>query len=519
MKKTNLNVLRFTTESGNEYIYDNESGMVFPCSDALYDTIENFLVLSKDEILNKLHNDYNLESKKAGVLYNHIKKLVNNGCIYECAESETSQKVTEKDIYETALSQLILIVTEDCNIRCKYCIYSDNYPHVKTYTKEKMSFEVAQKAIDYYIELHQIRIDSGFRRKPIITFYGGEPLLEFELIKKVVEYCKYNMYDVIFFATTNATVMTDEMIDFIVENNIVITFSLDGYKYNNDRNRVFPNGKGTHDIIMRNITKLQNEKRKRGIEHVISFSCCYDSHTDMCEVVKFFDDNHDLFYPYTILFSQISKYDTDYYTYCEKAYEAGMLKDNNETFSKTVNILQQNFLDSVISGEEIKSVAMQSLFMGIKFILWRTKGKFDYRKLPCTPGSKIAVAPNGEFYVCERVSQTCSIGNIDTKIDFDKVNKLVKKYDALKEKNCKNCSVSRLCTMCFMHLAKEDDLEFNYQLCHDNQRSIPASLKIVFSVLEKNPNAFDLYSADNSDTEIAEIKSEINHSEENEEIG
>lgn len=99
------------------------------------------------------------------------------------------------------------------------------------------------------------------KRTPGICFYGGEPFLNFPLIKEVVEYVKQIDNETIFYITTNGTLLNSEIIDFLTENNILITFSLDGFKENHDRNRVYENGRPTFDTIINNINKLQNRKK------------------------------------------------------------------------------------------------------------------------------------------------------------------------------------------------------------------------------------------------------------------
>lgn len=505
MNKSNLNVFRFRTESGNNYIFDNTSGMIFPCTDAMYYTVTNFYNKDKESIVQLLVRQFEMDEKSSNAVYRKVKKLLDNGNFYDEEIPELYSDLTERDLLKSPLSQLILIVTEDCNIRCKYCIYSDNYPHVKGYSKQQMSFDVAKKAIDYYMKLHQMRVNSGYRRKPIITFYGGEPLLEFQLMKDVIKYCGEQNYEPKIFVTTNATLFNEEMIKFFIENDIVITFSLDGFKANNDRNRIFPNGKGTFDLIMSNIIKLQNEKKKRNIEQAISFSCCFDSYSDMCAIVDFFNVNHDLFYPYNIIFNEISKYNTTYYEYCSKAHKEGVIKEDVHTFDKTVKVLQEEFLNCAINYQKVNSVGLTYLFMGLINIIWRSKGHMDSNKLSCTPGSKIAVSPDGNFFICEKVSQMCSIGDVNNGIDFKKVNELNNKYLLIRRKHCKDCTISRLCSICYMHLVQDDDLKFNYEMCKDNKKIIPNSLKIVFSVLEKNPNAFDVLSPSDPKRELYEI--------------
>jgi uncharacterized protein len=166
------------------------------------------------------------------------------------------------------------------------------------------------------------------KKNAIVSFYGGEPLLQFDLIKKVIEYCNRSGPDINYYMTTNGTLLTDEMIDFIIKNDIIMTFSLDGYKSNHDRNRVFMNDKGSFDTVMKNIIRLQEEKKRRNYTKFISFNCCYDSYTDLTKVIEFFESNSSLFEPYYLIFGQINPYDTYYYEYCDEMYKNGILSES-----------------------------------------------------------------------------------------------------------------------------------------------------------------------------------------------
>ena len=505
MEQKNIDVYKFTTESGNTYLFDNASGMVFPCDEAEYYTIQNVLKMNEKNLIRKLEESYGKSHIQANMLYQKIKKMMLQGYFVKNEEDSNYTEISEHDELKVQLSQLILIVTEDCNIRCKYCIYSDNYPHVKGYSKKKMSFSIARKAVDYYMELHKKREENGFRRGPTITFYGGEPLLQYKLIKQVVEYCKEKNYNAQYFITTNGTLLKDEMIDFFIVNDFVITFSLDGFKSNNDRNRIFPNGKGTFDLVLDKVYRLQEEKKKRNIVKGISFSCCFDTYTDMCKIVEFFNQNDKIFYPYSIIYNQIGKYNTTYYDYCDRAHEQGIITEEPDTFEKTVNILQKDFIEKITKDNSVSSVGVLYLFMGLINIIWRSRGRMPKNKLACTPGSKIAVSPEGDFFVCEKVSQMCSIGNVNEKLDMNKVNRLNKEYLDIRRKYCSDCSISRLCSVCFMHLAQDQHLEFNKDLCKDNRQLIPNSLKTVFSVLENNPQAFDVLLPEDLEKPVYEV--------------
>ena len=108
-----------------------------------------------------------------------LRRFVNNGLLRETAIEEIEHPESENLhlLAEHYMGNLILQVTQQCNLRCKYCAYSGNY-YNRSHTSERMDFETAQKAIDFYLA----RSDKADQLA--VSFYGGEPLLEFELIKK-----------------------------------------------------------------------------------------------------------------------------------------------------------------------------------------------------------------------------------------------------------------------------------------------------------------------------------------------
>ena len=144
-----------------------------------------------------------------------------------------------------------LNVCHDCNLSCRYC-----YGGGGTYVGEKcyMSKEVGELSIDRLLEW------SGDRKMVYITFFGGEPLLNFNLIKHLVKYGKEKARSenkkIKFSMTSNCTLLTDKIIDFLNKNNINVLASMDGPKSVQDMNRPFRNGKGSYDIVASNVQKL-----------------------------------------------------------------------------------------------------------------------------------------------------------------------------------------------------------------------------------------------------------------------
>ncbi|WDC83404.1 hypothetical protein PL321_11695 [Caloramator sp. mosi_1] len=145
----NPKVLVFSTDN-NKYIFDNVSGNVFPYSNEIMFIINNFFRLSKDDIIEELANKFGVEKRKCSNLYLYIENLINNGCFYN--EMVVTEVDCREESLKTPMSQLILVLTEQCNLRCKYCIYSEHYPNVMGYSNKSMNYETAKLAIDQYMQ-------------------------------------------------------------------------------------------------------------------------------------------------------------------------------------------------------------------------------------------------------------------------------------------------------------------------------------------------------------------------------
>lgn len=180
-----------------------------------------------------------------------------------------------EDLLNRKLRKITLQVTQGCNLRCKYCIYSENSSaNQRPHSNKRMEWETAKRGIDF---LWEHSVDSPYVN---IGFYGGEPLLEFPLIRKSVSYAK-KLFDgkkITFSMTSNGTLLTDEIIDFLVQEDISLLISLDGPKEIHDRSRIFANGAGSFDIVMQNIEKVKAKAPEYANQ--IGFSMVMDPSND-----------------------------------------------------------------------------------------------------------------------------------------------------------------------------------------------------------------------------------------------
>ena len=156
-------------------------------------------------------------------------------------------------ILENGIDHMCLVLTNECNLRCRYCIYSEHYYYSRPYSNRKMEFEVAKKAVDYYFRVNDKSIEYNPYIMPSIGFYGGEPLLAWDVIVKVVNYIKNKTDKCLFSITTNGLLLDIEKIKFMLKNNFAISISLDGTKEEHDRNRIDQSSNGSFERVYNNL--------------------------------------------------------------------------------------------------------------------------------------------------------------------------------------------------------------------------------------------------------------------------
>ena len=215
----------------------------------LYDVNTNALMLVSDECFEQIvkYND-------TGIVNNAVKKLQGQGYLRKRNNFIMENPETDglKYSLENDLGTMALQVTQNCNLRCKYCVYSGNYEN-REHSSLRMSRETAYKAIDYLVE-HSTNSENLH-----LGFYGGEPLLEFELIKDCVEYIrKATNKEIIFNITTNCVLLDEEKIDFLYQNDFRVTISLDGPANIHDANRVKLDNSGSFSNVIIAIQVIKN---------------------------------------------------------------------------------------------------------------------------------------------------------------------------------------------------------------------------------------------------------------------
>ena len=344
-----------------------------------------------------------------------------------------------KYFLDRKLPKITLQVTQGCNLRCKYCIYSEtNNKHQRSHSNKHMSWETAKRSVDF---LHEHSIDSD---KVNIGFYGGEPLLEFPLIQKVIAYA-HNVFEgkqVTFAITTNGTLLNETIIKYFEKENVRLLISLDGPKAIHDKSRVFSDGRGSFDTVMQNFAKLKEIAPDYAKQ--VNFSMVMDPTNDFdCinEITFSSDDINQHAFLATIVEIEEAQEQTFSEEYIWKVEYQMFL-----AFFASISRFPKNRVSVATQG------AVGSLMLSVKYFRASAPlNAVDVPSGPCVPGQqRLFVSVDGKFFPCERVSEnsdaTC-IGSLDDGFDIEKANRILN-IGSITANTCRECWSLRYCSLC-----------------------------------------------------------------------
>ncbi|MBE5856842.1 MAG: radical SAM protein [Lachnospiraceae bacterium] len=453
------------------YLYDDCTGIVLPLNNNEYNFIES---LDEKSDLDKMQVEEEL-----CVLIKKIKKYGLFVRRKEHNDLQYSEAGVKDYICKEGIKHMCLILTDDCNFRCKYCIFSDHYKFSKHYSDRKMSFDVAKKAVDYYFDMNSVSWTYNPYLQPSIGFYGGEPLLCWDMIVGVVEYVKEKAKDCVFSITTNGYLLDKEKILYMLNNRFSISISLDGSQGEHDRNRVDRAGKGTFQKVYSNIKLLENETRrmKQQGEEPLPYNILitYDNLTKLDEVDGFFRENPWL-QDRIVNINKVNAQNTDYYD---------TQSDNSMIVSRRSQ-LDNLFEEHLINIKDAKeNKFLETLFNGFTS---NCANRVCYHENElrgiCIPGShKLAVDVIGNFHICEKINPNYSIGDVWGGLDFKKIAEYISDVLLIFNEKCKSCNIRNVCNMCYVNLEGDGKFTFNDSLCAEVKDSMAASFGLYYSIL------------------------------------
>jgi len=408
--------------NGYNIVLDTCSGSVHSVDDVAYDIIEMYKEKSQEEIVDIILKQY---GHMPDVNLDEVLQ-----CIEDIKSLEKEGKLFSKDEYEDlaynyknnskVIKALCLHVAHTCNLNCAYCFASQGKYHGE---RALMSFEVGKRAFDFLVE------NSGTRRNLEVDFFGGEPMMNIDVVKKLVEYArsieKEHNKNFRFTFTTNGMIMDDETIDFLNREMHNVVLSLDGRREVNDRFRVDYKGNGSYDTIVPNFKKLI-EKRGGRDYYVRGTFTHYNT-----------DFTNDILHMADLGFTELSMEPV-----VSKADDPCALTD--EDLPK----LYEQY--ELLAREMIKRKREGKGFTFYHYMIDLKHGPCIYKRITgCGSGTEyMAVTPWGELYPCHQFvgDEKYSLGNVFDGIKNTAVQDEFRSCNAYARPECKDCWAKLYCS-------------------------------------------------------------------------
>ena len=375
---------------------------------------------------------------------------------------------------KTRMSQIVLQVTQSCNLVCEYCPFANQEGvEYRKHSQKKMSLETAKKAIDFYAA------HAGEADTLTVSFYGGEPLLAFDLIKDVVAYtnARYFGKNIFYNLTTNGTLLTDEMICFFIQNEFSIMFSIDGPAKIHDQHRKHVDGTGSFEAAKSNLFRLYDRYASQGIKGKLSINMVLDPKNDPDEILMLFDDS---FFNDKII--------------VQGSIVEEVVKDKEMEVSPRYSEKMQ-YLNFLANADRFKIIDGLHICKLLKKSYLTSDQKYDTLKYginglpdvgapggPCLPGQRrLFVNVDGDFFPCEKVSEIANamkIGDIDNGFDLHKIEGVLDVANLTPEK-CRNCWAVLHCVLCAKNCCHDGELSGKQRLrnCREQQSNTAQTIQ------------------------------------------
>ncbi len=415
--------------NGYNIVLDVYSGAVHVVDDLCYDVIE---------VLNSKDTEPTVESLSSEDTKKDILEKLSDSyaeadlleALEDVTELTKQRTLFSKDIYEgmidvvkkqkTVVKALCLHIAHDCNLACKYCFAEEGEYHGR---RALMSYEVGKKALDFLIA------NSGNRHNLEVDFFGGEPLMNWQVVKDLVAYGREQekLHDkhFRFTLTTNGVLLNDEIQEFLNKEMDNVVISLDGRKEINDQMRPFRNGKGSYDLI---VPKFQKLAESRNQEKYYIRGTFTRNNLDFGKDILHFAD---------LGFKQMSiepvvGEETDPYAIREEDLPQIM-----EEYDRLAQMMIQR-------EKEGKG------FNFFHFMIDLDGGPCVYKRMSgCGSGTEyLAVTPWGDLYPCHQFvgQEDFLMGNVDEGIVKPEIADDFRSCNVYSKESCRNCFAKFYCS-------------------------------------------------------------------------
>ncbi|MBE6740631.1 MAG: thioether cross-link-forming SCIFF peptide maturase [Ruminococcaceae bacterium] len=405
---------------GYNIVLDVNSGSIHVVDDVTYDIIADFNKLDKETLLAKISAKHRLVSvTEISECIDLVEQLVIDGKLFtEDTFADMAGKLKEKTA--GVVKALCIHIAHTCNLNCEYCFASQGNYHGD---RALMSFETGKRALDFLVE------NSGTRKNLEVDFFGGEPLMNFDVVKEMVNYArsieKEKGKNFRFTLTTNGVLIDDDVIDFCNKEMSNIVLSLDGRKEVHDRYRVDYAGNGSYDKI---VPKFQKFVKARGNKNYYMRGTFTHQNPDFLNDIKTMLD---------LGFTELSMEPV----VCAKG-------DKNELTYDDLPIVMEQY-------EKLAELMLQKEKEGKPFTFYHymvdlTGGPCIYKRISgCGSGTEyMAVTPWGDLYPCHQFvgEEKFKLGDIWNGVSNKKIQDEFMACNVYSHKECRDCWARLYCS-------------------------------------------------------------------------
>lgn len=409
--------------NGYNIVLDVNSGAVHIVDDIVYDVIacmvENKLEnVEKPAAYEALKKKFPDRAQELSELVDEIYELKENGMLF--AEDSYEKSISAFQNRATVVKALCLHIAHDCNLKCRYCFAEEGEYHGR---RALMSFEVGKKALDFLVA------NSGSRVNLEVDFFGGEPLMNWQVVRELVAYGRSleapHNKKFRFTLTTNGVLLNDEIMEFVNREMANVVLSVDGRKEVNDKMRPLAGGQGSYDLIIPKFQRVAKSRNQTNYYVRGTFTHFNkDFAADVCHLAD-------------LGFKQISV----------EPVVAPKSADYALTEADIPALLEEY---DRLAAEMIRRHRAGEGFNFFHFMIDLEGGPCVYKRLSgCGSGTEyLAVTPWGDFYPCHQFvgQEEFLMGNVEDGIVNTDIRDQFKTCNVYSKEKCKDCFAKFYCS-------------------------------------------------------------------------
>ena len=407
--------------NGYNIVLDVDSGSVHVVDDLVYDiidTVKQDPSCSDESVVEAYSGQYPENDVREAL--EEVRSLQKQGQLF--AEDIYHGAVLNFRKRQTVVKALCLHIAHDCNLACQYCFAEEGEYHGR---RALMSFEVGKKALDFLVA------NSGNRRNLEVDFFGGEPLMNFQVVKDLVAYGreleKTADKHFRFTITTNGVLLNDEIMEFCNAQMDNVVMSLDGRKEVHDRMRPSRNGKGSYDLIVPKFRKFAAQRKALGKQYYIRGTFTHYNLDFAQDVLHFADLGFDQLSMEPV----VAPADAPY----------AIRSEDIPVICEQYDVLARKMLKREKEGRG---------FTFFHFMIDLSGGPCVYKRLSgCGSGTEyLAVTPWGDLYPCHQFvgNEKFLLGNVDDGIVREDIVETFKCCNVYSREECTKCFARYYCS-------------------------------------------------------------------------